>query len=98
MIKINTIKLEDSPSLGTFTTDDLTGVVREIPKPYEVYRHFKGDMYVIIDIATHTETGETLVIYGRENKTWARPLTMFLSEVDHEKYPDVQQNYRFERC
>ena len=70
-----------------------------------VYRHFKGFTAKIITIATHTETGESLVVYecngkavnsNHEDGIYARPLEMFLSEVDHTKYPNVKQKYRFE--
>lgn len=78
-------------------SNDIKRTDIEIPRQGEIYRHFKGDFYVIVDVATHTETGEKLVIYAREYKTWARPLDMFLEEVDHEKYKNVKQKYRFER-
>lgn len=70
-----------------------------------LYRHFKGFISKVITIAAHTETGEKLVVYectgtgngsNHKNGIYARPLEMFLSEVDREKYPDVKQKYRFE--
>ncbi len=60
------------------------------------YRHFKGSIYEIIAVAKHTETGEDMVIYDHDGQVWARPYDMFVSPVDHEKYPDVKQEYRFE--
>ncbi len=64
-----------------------------------VYRHFKGDYYLVEDIARNSETEEKYVVYRKlygDGSLWIRPLAMFLSEVDHEKYPDVKQKYRFE--
>lgn len=64
-----------------------------------IYRHFKGDYYLLVDVAKHSETGEDYVVYRKlyeDCALWVRPLDMFLEEVDHEKYPDVEQKYRFE--
>lgn len=65
-----------------------------------VYRHFKGGLYVVQGVAVHSETAELLVIYTRKEdpqKMWARPLKMFLSPVDKEKYPRAKQKKRFEK-
>ncbi len=68
-------------------------------KLHKVYRHFKGIYCIVEDIAYHSETQEKYVIYRElreDNKLWIRPYDMFLSEVDHEKYPDITQKHRFE--
>jgi len=72
--------------------------MRELPKPGELWRHFKGGNYQIVTVAVHTETGERFVIY-RDNvgDVWARPLEMFLEEVPKGKENPTGQKYRFER-
>ena len=73
--------------------------MREIQKN-RVYKHFKGDYYLVEDVVVLSETREKLVLYrplyGDGKQLYVRPLEMFLSEVDHEKYPEVKQKYRFE--
>lgn len=75
--------------------------MRELKYP-AIYKHFKGGIYKVLNIAEHTETKEKIVVYasvpyeGMTGKIYARPYDMFMSEVNREKYPEVKQKYRFE--
>ena len=74
--------------------------MQQLPRPYDIYRHFKGKHYQVLSIATHSETGEQMVVYQQLYApfgVYVRPLAMFMSKVDKEKYPQVQQEYRFEK-
>lgn len=73
--------------------------MRHNPRPQEMYRHFKGNLYQIRCLAKHSETREPMVVYQAMYGTFeifVRPLSMFMEEIDHGKYPDARQRYRFE--
>lgn len=68
-------------------------------KTGRIYRHFKGNYYLVEAIALNSETGEETVVYRQlygDGALWVRPLKMFTEEVDREKYPDADQRFRFE--
>ncbi len=85
---------------------------RSLIKEGTIVRHFKREtvdpdsmnyLYRVLAVAVDTDTGEKLVIYKALYKTtgcnvFSRKMNEFMSEVDHEKYPDIKQKYRFERC
>ena len=73
--------------------------MRHNPRPQEMYRHFKGNLYQIRCLAKHSEKRELMVVYQAMYGTfeiYVRPLSMFMEEVDRGKYPDARQRYRFE--
>lgn len=74
--------------------------MRADPKPFELYRHFKGNLYQIITIAADSNDGSPKVVYQAlygSYQVYVRDLAEFMSETDREKYPDAQQKYRFEK-
>nr|DAV85250.1 MAG TPA: Protein of unknown function (DUF1653) [Bacteriophage sp.] len=73
---------------------------RDYPQPGEKWKHFKGHVYKILFIAGDAEHEGLAVAYQSEEVPklkWVRSLKMFMSEVDHEKYPDVTRKWRFEK-
>ena len=79
---------------------NITGIVGRQLQVGEVYRHFKGSFYRVMALGYDANTEERVVIYRRaddmNDKIWVRPFVEFMSKVDHEKYPEVTQKFRFE--
>ncbi|MCI8316185.1 MAG: DUF1653 domain-containing protein [Lachnospiraceae bacterium] len=74
--------------------------MRPNPRPQEIYRHFKGNIYQIITLARHSENGMKMVVYQQlyaPYEVYVRPLEMFMSKIDARKYPNETQIYRFEK-
>lgn len=67
------------------------------PQAGDKYKHFKGMVVEIIAIGKDSENLEEMVVYKHNDEIWIRPINMFLSKVDKEKYPDIKQKYRFEK-
>lgn len=86
---------------------EMPTVPEPVPEPatenllviHGIYHHFKGDSYLVEDVARDSETGEEVVVYRKlygDGSLWVRPKAMFLSPVDREKYPEATQHWRFE--
>ena len=74
--------------------------VKNVVEVGKCYRHFKGGVYQVTAVATHTETKEKVVVYQAlygNYEFYVRPYDMFVSEVDRKKYPEVSQRFRFEK-
>lgn len=99
----NVIDTSDEKRVGKKFVTDRDIVVGDIVKHFKrewVDQNTSEYLYKVLAFASHTETGEELVIYQgmyEPFKICARPFDMFMSEVDKEKYPDSNQKYRFEK-
>ena len=96
MIFPENVDLADLEKYFDHRTEHASEYNRPLPQSDEVWRHFKGNEVKVVGIAQHTEWNILSVVYTYAGKLFNRPLDMFMSEVDHEKYPDVKQKYRFE--
>ena len=102
-------ELESEPIASEPEEEQPAEVMNRDIRVGDIVQHFKREwvsadtseyLYKVLAFASHTETGERLVIYQAlyaPFKVCARPYAMFMSEVDRQKYPDVKQRYRFEK-
>lgn len=70
---------------------------RRTPRIGDIYNHFKDIRIIVVALAMNTETQEPVIVYRHNDDYWVRPLKMFLSNVDKEKYPSAKQKFRFTR-
>ena len=71
---------------------------RQTPVAGQIYKHFKGNLYKVLAVAVHTESEEKLVVYQsveNPDRVFARPLEMFMSDIDRFRYPLIRAKYRF---
>lgn len=71
---------------------------RQTPVAGQIYKHFKGNLYKVLAVAVHTESEEKLVVYqsvDNPDRVFARPLEMFMSDIDRFRYPLIRAKYRF---
>ena len=91
--------IENAEKLKHNDDIEIVGNVLQQIKIGRVYRHFKGKLYLVLDLAHHSETEEQYVVhkalYG-DGKTYIRPYLLFASGVDRDKYPNVKQEFRFQ--
>ena len=92
------MRLAHTPGAHLQRKETASADMREI-QLHRIYKHFKGDCYLVEDVAMDSETEQPVAVYRKlygDGSLWVRRLEDFMSEVDHEKYPDIKQRFRFE--